>query len=134
MKKLSIILLSSFLLTLSCRKPEDVPAPSSVISGKNWKLIYYSFNGTDITGDFGNCVLSFGSNGNLKITKDEVDYNGSWVEFSEPPKLDINIISSDPYVDQLSGNWENKLLNPGRIELVDDKIAPQKIVKLDLIP
>lgn len=134
MKKLTIIFFSICLLNLSCRKPEDVPAPSSVINGKNWRLIYYSFNGTDITSDFRNCVLAFLEGGSLKITNEGVEYSGSWVEFSEPPKLELTVNTANPFVDKLNGNWENKLLNPGRIELVDDKIAPQKIIKLDIIP
>ena len=134
MKKLSFILLSFFLLNLSCRKPEDSPAPSSVISGKNWKLIYYSLNGTDKSNDFINCVVSFKEDGSLKITNNGLDYSGDWVEFSEPPKLELNINTGNYPVSLLSKTWENKLLNPTRVELVDFKIDPQEIVRLDLIP
>jgi hypothetical protein len=134
MKKLSFILLSFFLLNLSCRKPEDSPAPSSVIRGKNWKLIYYSLNGTEKTDDFINCVVSFKEDGSLNITNNRLNYSGDWMEFSEPPKLELNINTGNYPVSLLSRTWENKLLNPTRIELVDFKIDPQEIVRLDLIP
>lgn len=134
MKVLSITMLSLFVMALSCRKPEDVPAPSSVIKGKKWKLIYYSDGGTDITANFSNCVLYFLEDQNLEVSDGGAGYSGSWIEFSEPPKLEINVNTSNAYVNLLNGSWENKLLNPTRIELVDNKIAPQLIVKLDLVP
>jgi hypothetical protein len=118
----------------SCRKPEDVPAPSSIISGKRWKLISYIYNGTDITANFSNCILTFEGNGSLKIVNGGQNFSGSWIEFSEPPKLELSVNTSDPYVSLLNRTWENKLLNPSRIELADLKIQPQEIVKLDLIP
>jgi hypothetical protein len=134
MKKLSFILLSFFLLNLSCRKPEDSPAPSSVISGKNWKLIYYNLNGTEITNSFSNCTLDFEQDGELRITNAGQSYIGNWKEFSDPPKLELDINTGNFPVSLFSKTWENKLLNPTRIELVDFKIDPQEIVRLDLIP
>ena len=122
------------LLIFSCRKPENSPAPSSVISGKNWKLVEYNYNGTDITNNFSDCRFSFGSDGVLKISNAGQTFTGTWKEFSNPPKLEINIATNNTFVQLFNKNWENKLLNPQRIELADSKIDPQEIIKLDLIP
>ena len=129
---LHFLLLS--LLTFSCRKPEDVPPPSSVINGKKWKLVYYSYNGTEITDKFSNCIFSFGNDGFLKITNAGKEFTGSWKEISDPPKLEIVVLTNDQYVNLFNRTWENKLLNPSRIELADLKIQPQEIIKLDVIP
>jgi hypothetical protein len=129
-----ILLLFLIVIGFSCRKPEDLPAPSSIISGKRWKLMSYTYNGTDITGSFSNCILTFEGNGSLKIVNAGQIYSGSWREFSDPPKLELNVISSDQMVNLFNRTWENKLLNPERIELADLKIQPQEIIKLDLIP
>ncbi|MFN9709831.1 MAG: hypothetical protein ACK55K_00275 [Bacteroidota bacterium] len=134
MNRFQIVFIFCLFMMFSCRKPENVPAPSSVISGKRWKLISYSFNGTDITNKFSNCILTFEGNGTLKIVNAGQNYSGSWVEYSAPPKLELNIFTSDPVVSLFNRTWENKLLNPTRIELADLKIQPQEIVKLDLIP
>jgi hypothetical protein len=122
------------LLIFSCRKPENSPAPSSVISGKNWKLVEYNYNGTDITSNFSDCRFSFGSDGVLKISNAGQTFTGTWKEFSNPPKLEIIIVTNNTFVQLFNKNWENKLLNPQRIELADSKIDPQEIIKLDLIP
>ena len=122
------------LLIFSCRKPENSPAPSSVISGKNWKLVEYNYNGTDITSNFSDCRFSFGSDGVLKISNAGQTFTGTWKEFSNPPKLEIIIVTNNTFVQLFNKNWENKLLNPQRIELADIKIDPQEIIKLDLIP
>ena len=122
------------LLIFSCRKPENSPAPSSVISGKNWKLVEYNYNGTDITNNFSDCRFSFGSDGVLKISNAGQTFTGTWKEFSNPPKLEITIVTNNTFVQLFNKNWENKLLNPQRIELADSKIDPQEIIKLDLIP
>jgi hypothetical protein len=122
------------LLIFSCRKPENSPAPSSVISGKNWKLVEYNYNGTDITNNFSDCRFSFGSDGVLKISNAGQTFTGTWKEFSNPPKLEIIIVTNNTFVQLFNKNWENKLLNPQRIELADIKIDPQEIIKLDLIP
>jgi hypothetical protein len=134
MKPLSIILCLICTLVLSCRKPESSPAPSSVISGKNWKLVEYNYNGTDITNNFSDCRFSFGSDGVLKISNAGQTFTGTWKEFSNPPKLEITIVTNNTFVQLFNKNWENKLLNPQRIELADSKIDPQEIIKLDLIP
>jgi len=134
MKPLSFILLLTILMAFSCRKPENSPAPSSVISGKNWKLVEYNYNGTNITGNYSNCQFSFGSDGVLKITNAGQTNTGTWKEFSNPPKLEINIATNNTFVQLFNKTWENKLLNPQRIELADSKINPQEIIKLDLIP
>jgi hypothetical protein len=122
------------LLIFSCRKPENSPAPSSVISGKNWKLVDYNYNGTDITNNFSDCRFSFGGDGVLKISNAGQTFTGTWKEFSNPPKLEIIIVTNNTFVQLFNKNWENKLLNPQRIELADSKIDPQEIIKLDLIP
>lgn len=134
MKPLSFIWLVIILLIFSCRKPENSPAPSSVISGKNWKLVEYNYNGTNITNNFSDCRFSFGSDGVLKITNAGQTFTGIWKEFSNPPKLEIIIVTNNTFVQLFNKNWENKLLNPQRIELADSKIDPQEIIKLDLIP
>jgi hypothetical protein len=134
MKPLSFIWLMIILLIFSCRKPENSPAPSSVISGKNWKLVEYNYNGTDITNNFSDCRFSFGSDGVLKISNAGQTFTGTWKEFSNPPKLEITIVTNNTFVQLFNKNWENKLLNPQRIELADSKIDPQEIIKLDLIP
>lgn len=134
MKPLSFIWLMIILLIFSCRKPENSPAPSSVISGKNWKLVEYNYNGTDITNNFSDCRFSFGSDGVLKISNAGQTFTGTWKEFSNPPKLEIIIVTNNTFVQLFNKNWENKLLNPQRIELADSKIDPQEIIKLDLIP
>lgn len=134
MKPLSFIWPMIILLIFSCRKPENSPAPSSVISGKNWKLVEYNYNGTDITSNFSDCRFSFGSDGVLKISNAGQTFTGTWKEFSNPPKLEIIIVTNNTFVQLFNKNWENKLLNPQRIELADSKIDPQEIIKLDLIP
>jgi len=134
MKPLSFIWLMIILLIFSCRKPENSPAPSSVISGKNWKLVDYNYNGTDITNNFSDCRFSFGGDGVLKISNAGQTFTGTWKEFSNPPKLEIIIVTNNTFVQLFNKNWENKLLNPQRIELADSKIDPQEIIKLDLIP
>jgi hypothetical protein len=134
MKPLSFIWLVIILLIFSCRKPENSPAPSSVISGKNWKLVEYNYNGTNITSNFSDCRFSFGSDGVLKISNAGQTFTGTWKEFSNPPKLEITIVTNNTFVQLFNKNWENKLLNPQRIELADSKIDPQEIIKLDLIP
>jgi len=134
MKPLSIILCLICTLVLSCRKPESSPAPSSVISGKNWKLVEYNYNGTNIINNYSNCRFSFDNNGVLKITNAGQTFTGTWKEFSNPPKLELNIITNNTFVQLFNKTWENKLLNPTRIEMVDSKIEPREIIKLDLIP
>jgi hypothetical protein len=134
MKIFILFLASLIVLNCSCRKPEDVPPPSSVISGKKFKLIYYSYNGTEITNNFSNCTLVFAQDGSLKIINNGIEFNGSWKELSDPPKLEINIVTNDQYVGLFNRVWENKLLNPTRIELADLKIQPQEIIRLDIIP
>ena len=121
-------------MAFACRKPENSPAPSSIISGKNWKLVEYNYNGTNITNNYSNCQFDFGSDGVLKITNAGQTYTGSWKEFSNPPKLEINIVTNNTFVQLFNKTWENKLLNPQRIELADSKVDPQEIIKLDLIP
>lgn len=133
MKSLSLILFFS-LLVYSCRKPENSPAPSSVISGKNWKLVSYNYQGRDITPNYTSCRFSFGTDGVLKISNAGQVYTGTWKEFSNPPKLELNVATNSPLVSLFNRIWENKLLNPQRIELADSKIEPQQIIKLDLIP
>jgi hypothetical protein len=121
-------------MAFACRKPENSPAPSSIISGKNWKLVEYNYNGTNITNNYSNCQFGFGSDGVLKITNAGQTYTGTWKEFSNPPKLEINIVTNNTFVQLFNKTWENKLLNPQRIELADSKIEPQEIIKLDLVP
>ena len=134
MKTILIHFLLFSVICFSCRKPQDVPPPSSVLSGKSWKLVYYSYNGTEITDKFSNCIFSFGKDGVLKITNNGINYSGSWKEISDPPKLEMEILANDQYISLFKRTWENKLLNPSRIELADFKIQPQEIIKLDLIP
>jgi hypothetical protein len=134
MKTFILHVLLIIVLSFSCRKPENVPTPSSVISGKKWKLIYYSLNGTDITKKFSNCSLSFGKDGVMIIKNADKEYTGTWKEISDPPKLEMDVSTNDQFVALFSRTWENKLLNPARIELADLKIQPQEIIKLDVIP
>jgi hypothetical protein len=134
MKSLKLVVILVSILSFSCRKPENPPAPSSVISGKNWKLVEYTYNGTNITNNYSSCRFSFGSDGNLKITNAGQTFSGTWKEFSEPPKLELNVATNNTFISLFNRIWEIKLLNPQRIELADSKIQPQEIVKLDLVP
>jgi hypothetical protein len=134
MKKLTVLLFCFFLLNISCRKPENSPAPSSVISGKKWRLISYNLNGLEILSGFSNCTVAFNSNSELVITNNGINNTGTWKEFSNPPKIEMNISSNDAYVILFNKTWEAILLNPGRVELADTKINPQEIIKLDIIP
>jgi hypothetical protein len=119
---------------VSITTPDTVTDASIVISGKNWKLIYYNLNGTEITNSFSNCTLNFGQDGELRITNAGQSYIGNWKQFSDPPKLELEVNTGNFPVSLLTKTWENKLLNPTRIELVDFKIDPQEIIRLDLIP
>lgn len=121
-------------LLFSCRKPEDSPAPSSIIKGKKWKLISYTLNGAEIISNFSQCSLAFNADGVLQITNEGAGHAGTWQEFSDPPKIEMIINSNDPYVNLFNKTWEALLLNPGRIQLADNKNNPQEIIKLDLIP
>jgi len=134
MKLKLIIYLFSAVVFFSCRKPENSPAPSSVISGKKWRLISYNLNGLEILSGFSNCTVAFNSNGELVITNNGINNTGTWKEFSDPPKIEMNISSNDAYVILFNKTWEAILLNPGRVELADTKINPQEIIKLDIIP
>jgi hypothetical protein len=134
MKLKLIIYLFCTAVVFSCRKPENSPAPSSIISGKKWKLISYSLNGTEIISGFSACTVTFNSDGVLVITNNGINNTGTWKEFSEPPKIEMNITSNDSYVDLFNKTWEAILLNPGRIQLADTRINPQEIIKLDIIP
>jgi hypothetical protein len=129
-----LIFLSIVVLFFSCRKPENSPAPSSIIKGKKWKLVSYTLNGTEIINGFTNCTLSFNNDGTLIVANDGKNNNGTWKEFSNPPKIEMDITSNDSYVSLLNKTWETAFLNPGRIKLADDKINPQEVITLDLIP
>jgi hypothetical protein len=76
----------------------------------------------------------FNTNGTLSVVNDGKNYSGTWKEFSDPPKVEMNISSSDNYVKLLSKTWETLFLTPGRIQLADSKINPGETIKLDLIP
>jgi hypothetical protein len=134
MKYLPIYFLSFSLLLSACRKPQDSPAPSAIITGKSWKLIFYSYNGTDITNKFSNCIIKFEGNGTLKATNAGQTFSGTWEEVLEPPKLKMDITTNNQYVRLFNKEWEKKLLNPTRVEFVDNRIAPQENIKFDLVP
>jgi hypothetical protein len=133
MKYNYLICLFLVAFLFSCRKPEDSPAPSSIIKGKKWKLISYNLNGTEIIGGFSDCVLDFNNDGTLLIMNAGKNNIGSWIEFSEPAKIEMNVTSNDPYVNLFNKTWETVFLNPGRIQLADQKINPQEIIKLDIL-
>lgn len=140
MKMKLIIFLCCTIVLFSCRKPEDTPAPSSIIRGKKWKLISYlvknpnDVNYTEIISGFSGCTISFNNDGGLVITNAGKSNTGSWTEFSEPPKIEMDVISNDSYVNLFNKTWEAVLLNPSRIQLADSKINPQEKIKLDVIP
>jgi hypothetical protein len=134
MKVHCLIFLAAFSLLFSCRKPEDSPAPSSIIKGKRWKLVSYDLGGTEIVSSFSGCVLSFDNNDVLIITNAGTNHTGTWVEFSDPPKIDMIISSNDPYVNLFNKTWETVLLTPGRIQMADNKLNPLEVIKLDLLP
>jgi hypothetical protein len=134
MKLKLLIFLSFITLLFSCRKPEDSPAPSSIIKGKKWKLTSYTLNGTEIIGGFSQCTLAFNADGVLQIGNAGNSHAGTWREFSDPPKIEMIINSNDPYVNLFNKIWESLLLNPSRIQLTDNKNNPQEIIGLDLIP
>ena len=129
-----LIFLTVISLLFSCRKPEDSPAPSSIIKGKKWKLVSYDLGGTEIISSFSGCALTFDNNDVLIITNAGTNHTGTWIEFSDPPKIDMIISSNDPYVNLFNKTWETVLLTPGRIQLADNKLNPQEIIKLDLLP
>jgi len=134
MKPFTIIIILFVVFGFSCRKPEDLPTPSSIIRDRNWKLVEYNFNGTNITNNFSNCTFRFDGDGVLKITNAGQTYTGTWKEFSEPPKIELIVLANNTFINLFNRAWDTKLLNPQRIELADDKFRPQEIIKLDLIP
>ncbi len=133
MKNSILLLTIFFLLGSSCRKPQDPPPPSLLINGNKFRVHQYSLNGQDNTAKFANCVLYFQQDGKFEITQDGKLFSGSWEEYSEPPKLSIEILTNNNYLNLLSREWQNDLLNPTRVKLVDELNAPQQILILDLI-
>ncbi len=133
MKNSILLLTIFFLFGISCRKPQDPPPPSLLINGNKFRVHQYSLNGQDNTAKFANSVLYFQQDGKLELTQDGKLFSGSWEEYSEPPILNIGISTNNTYLNLLSREWQNDLLNPTRIKLVDELNAPQHILILDLI-
>jgi hypothetical protein len=133
MKSILFLFVTVFLLAASCRKPEDSPSPASIITGKTWKLVSYTYYGTNITNKFSNCTISFSGDGTLKAVNAGQNLTGTWEEVSSPPKLKMDILTSNQWMRLLNKEWTSKLLNPTRIEFVDDRVAPQEIIKFDLV-
>ncbi|MBU6157827.1 MAG: hypothetical protein KGP35_02235 [Bacteroidetes bacterium] len=129
------ILLSVFFVmaVISCRKPQDPPPPSRLISGNKFKVHQYVLNGQDNTAKFANSVLYFQEDGRLELTQDGKVFSGSWEEYSDPPKLSVEILTNNNFLNLLSREWLNDLLNPTRVKLVDELTSPQHILILDLI-
>ena len=129
------ILLSVFflMLVISCRKPQDPPPPSLILNGNKFKVHQYILNGQDNTDKFTNSVLNFQQDGKLELTKDGKLFSGSWEEYSLPHKVNIDISTTNSYLNLLSREWINDLLNPSRIKLVDELTAPQHVLILDLV-
>lgn len=133
MKNSSLLLVFSLLLLIACRKPQDPPAPSLLLSGNKFIVHEYTLNGQDNTNKYVNSVLYFQEDGQLEITLDGKVFSGSWEEYSLPQKVNIDIFTTNPYLNLLSREWLNDLLNPSRIKLVDELNAPQQILILDLV-
>ena len=129
------IFFSFFLIiaAFSCRKPQDPPAPSVLLSGNRFKVHFYSLNGNNETNKFANCTITFVATGELEVTKDGNRYNGDWEEYSNPATVNISISSNNPNLNLINREWQNDLLNPTRIKLVDDLTDPKHILILDLL-
>jgi len=85
--RITIVLLVSFIsLFISCSKPDNSntnTATSTILLQSNWRITYFSENGTDNTSNYNNWKFTFMADANVTIANDLYSIPGNWSTYQD---------------------------------------------------
>ncbi|MBK7432942.1 MAG: hypothetical protein IPI66_02935 [Chitinophagaceae bacterium] len=114
MKKLlfiSTLLFSFFALFSSCSKSDpgviNPTNTSAILVQSNWRITYYSDNGTEGTSDFNGFKFTFSANGTVSAANDILAIPGNWSSYSDDSRnnLLLNFSNILPVIATLNHDW-----------------------------
>jgi hypothetical protein len=131
MKKFLIAFLLITAVTLSCRKPQEVPTMTSVLLQSEWKVGYLRDNSTNYTSLYTNWRFTFKADSTVLITNGSTQLSGRWSEDVNRKKFDLTVNAPTLQGALLSREWDIVLIGPNRIKLANDKFFPTQELYFD---
>jgi hypothetical protein len=92
----------------ACANVDDYSVYKSVtpiVTRGSWKVNLYMDANNDKTNDFAGYSFNFGSNGDIKATKNGNTINGYWYEDNTAKRVSIDLGNTDPMLVNLNDSW-----------------------------
>jgi hypothetical protein len=133
MKKIIFgLLMATTLLSSTCKKDDDTPAPTTGVqpaavttavtsntAASNWRVTLYNEAGTVKTSSFTGYTFNFASNSTVTATVSGATTSGTWSSLldSGRTKLIISFNVTNGYLEEISEDWEVISATNNKIEL-----------------
>lgn len=141
MKKFLFVIILTISLSCSNDSDNDLPltiAPSTVediMTKGTWRITLYMDDNKNETSDYTGYSFTFNANKSVTALKNAQTTTGNWSSFNDSGKVKFLINFGDIFpLDEISDDWDVKLLTSQKIELEDisggdgtiDKLTFQK--------